>query len=38
MRASVNLQQLGCKVGDVFGLIAKNSHFVAPIGIFKLTC
>lgn len=27
------LQSQGCEQGDVIGIIAKNGHFVAPIGM-----
>lgn len=37
VRAAQNLQKLGFKKNDVFGLIARNSHHVAPI-IFASLC
>lgn len=32
IRAATNLQKMGCEPGDIICIIAKNSHFVAPIG------
>lgn len=37
MRAAQNLQKLGYQKNDVFSLIAKNSHHVAPI-LFAACC
>lgn len=35
IRAATNLQmKMGCEPGDIISIIAKNSHFVAPIGIY----
>lgn len=31
IRAAIHLQKLGCEKGDIFGVVAKNSHYVAPI-------
>lgn len=31
IRAATNLQKIGCEPGDIICIIAKNSHFVAPI-------
>lgn len=40
MRAAQNLQKLGCRTNDIFGLMAENSHHVAPIcfAAFCLGC
>ena len=35
VRAATNLQKLGCEPGDIICIIAKNSHFVAPIGTYE---
>ncbi|XP_055296968.1 probable 4-coumarate--CoA ligase 3 [Sitodiplosis mosellana] len=37
IRAAFNLQKLGCEKGDIFGIIAKNSHYVATI-VFASLC
>lgn len=31
IRAAMNLQNLDYRQGDIIGIVAKNSHFVAPI-------
>lgn len=31
VRAALNLQKIGCNKGDIFGIVAKNSHYLAPI-------
>lgn len=36
IRAALNLQNLGYEKGDIFAIIAKNSHHVAPIAFASL--
>lgn len=31
IRAAAHLRKLGYEQGDIFGIMAKNSHYVAPI-------
>lgn len=37
IRAAQNLQQMGFMRGDIIGIVAKNSHYVAPI-VFASIC
>lgn len=37
IRAALNLQKLGCEKGDIIGICARNSHYVAPI-VFASIC
>lgn len=37
IRAALNLQKLDCNQGDIFGIVARNSHYVAPI-VFASFC
>lgn len=36
IRAALNLQSLGYEQGDIFGIIARNSHYVAPIAFASI--
>lgn len=36
IRAALNLQSLGYEKGDIFGIIARNSHYVAPIAFASI--
>lgn len=31
IRAALNLKKMGYEKSDIFGIVAKNSHYVAPI-------